>query len=328
MSISAKELAKKLNISAATVSMVLNNKPGISEKTRSTVLSAAQEYGFDFSRLEAKSAVSGNLQLVIYKKHGMVVSDTPFFSQLLEGIEQCCKSTNHTLRITYFYGDNSHEPQIENIKNSESDGIILLGTEMCIEDFKLFNELNIPIVVLDTYFDELDFDFVTINNFRGTYTAAEYLISQGYSDIGYIRSSYEIVNFSERFDGYRKAMKNHSLKIKPEYICKISPSLDGAYEDMKRLLPVKLPKAYIADNDLIAAGAIRALNEFGVNTSEEIFVVGFDNMPFRNIFQPHISTLDVQKRELGAAAVNQLINRMHNKTDSYCRIQLAPKLCI
>ncbi len=326
MSISAKELAKKLNISAATVSMVLNNKPGISEKTRELVLSAAHEYGFDFSKLEAKASASGNIQLVIYKKHGIVVTDTPFFSQLLEGIEQCCKNKSYSLQITYFYEKESCEEQIESIKKSGCDGILLLGTEMQLEDFKHFNNLNIPLVVMDTYFDELDYDFVTINNIRGTFNATEYLISQGFNDIGYLRSSCKISNFTERFDGYCKAMKKHNLKIKSEYIHNITPSLDGAYEDIKNILPAKYAKAYVADNDLIAAGSMRALKEYGIKIPEDVSVIGFDNMPFCDILDPQLSTLDVQKHEFGTLAVKQLINRIQNQNHSYSRIQITPEL--
>lgn len=326
MSISAKELAEKLNISAATVSMVLNKKPGISEKTREQVLSAAHRYGFDFSKLEAKTSASGSIQLVIYKKHGIVVTDTPFFSQLLEGIEQCCKSMNFSLQITYFYESKTLEEQTESIKKTNCDGILLLGTEMRSDDFKPFDSFNTPVIVLDTYFDELDYDFVTINNIRGTFNATEYLISQSFSDIGYLRSSYKISNFTERFDGYCKAMKKHGFKINSEYIHNITPSIDGAYKDMKNILPAKLAKAYVADNDLIAAGAIRALKEYGIKIPEDISVIGFDNMPFCDIIDPQLSTLDIQKHEFGMLAVKQLINRIQNRNASYLRIQISPEL--
>lgn len=194
------------------------------------------------------------------------------------------------------------------------------------EDFKPFDSLNTPVVVLDTYFDELNYDFVTINNIRGTFNATEYLISQGFSDIGYLCSSYEIANFTERFDGYCKAMKKHGLKIKSEYIHNITPSIDGAYKDMKNILPAKLAKSYVADNDLIAAGAIRALKEYGIKTPDDVSVIGFDNTPFCDIFDPQLSTLDVQKHEFGMLAVKQLINRIQNQNASYLRIQISPEL--
>ena len=85
MSITAKELAQRLHLSAATVSMVLNRKPGISDETRDLVLSEAKRCGYDFSKI--KTPPPGTVYLVVYKKHGEVVGDTPFFFQVIEGIE-------------------------------------------------------------------------------------------------------------------------------------------------------------------------------------------------------------------------------------------------
>ena len=90
MNISAKELAKLINVSPATVSMVFNNKPGISDATRELVLKTAAEYGYAPKKNESSGASSRIIQLVNYKKHGKVAADTPFFSQLTEGISTEC----------------------------------------------------------------------------------------------------------------------------------------------------------------------------------------------------------------------------------------------
>jgi LacI family transcriptional regulator len=91
MGITAKELAKKLNLSAAAVSMALNHKPGVSTKTRQFVYDAAVKYGYDFSRISEKRSMNGSVYLVLYKKHGTVVTDTPFFSEVTEGVSLECK---------------------------------------------------------------------------------------------------------------------------------------------------------------------------------------------------------------------------------------------
>ena len=86
MGITAKELAEKLNLSAAAVSMALHNKPGVSTQTRQLVYDTALKYGFDFSRISEKKQVDGSIYLIIYQKHGTVVADTPFFSKVIEGV--------------------------------------------------------------------------------------------------------------------------------------------------------------------------------------------------------------------------------------------------
>lgn len=93
MSITAKELAKILGLSPAAVSMALNQKPGVSAKTREKVISTAKQYGYDFSKREASASATspkGALLLLVYRKSGAVVSDSPFFNEVFEGIHEKC----------------------------------------------------------------------------------------------------------------------------------------------------------------------------------------------------------------------------------------------
>ena len=85
MGITAKELAKKLNLSEAAVSMALNGKPGVSTKTRKTVIEAAEQLGYDFTRISGRTKTTGPITFALYRRHGAIVADTPFFSELSEG---------------------------------------------------------------------------------------------------------------------------------------------------------------------------------------------------------------------------------------------------
>lgn len=327
MSISSKELAEKLNISAATVSMVLNNKPGISEETRNKVIAAAKKYGFDFSKFESNSN-QAVIELVIYKKHGKIVTDTPFFSQLTEGINNMCRKQGYSLQIQYLYESGSVCDQIKDIYESDCSGILLLGTEMQLNDMEHFTKKNKPIIVLDTYFNEIDKSFVTINNTSGMFRAAEYLISKGHSSIGYMRSSHNIVNFSERFTGYICALNKHSIAPDKNQIHYLTPTIDGAYFDMKKVIDSgeSLAGAYIADNDLIAAGAMKAIKEYGFKIPDDISVIGFDNMPLCDITDPPLTTIAVQKHQFGELATQQLIRQIIGDSEPITRIQLSPHL--
>lgn len=150
MKITAKELAKKLNLSAAAVSIALNGKPGVSTKTRKLVLEAAEKYGYDFTRISEKKRITGTVYFCIYKKHGAVVGDTPFFSEVSEGIADGCKKAEYRMKITYLYEDGELEREIEEIQFSDCVGMILLGTEMTSEDYKHFSHLPFPVILLDT----------------------------------------------------------------------------------------------------------------------------------------------------------------------------------
>ena len=126
----AKELAKKLNLSAAAVSMALNNKPGVSDATRKKVSAAAETYGFDMLRFSNKQIQGQTICFILYRRQGAVVGDTPFFSQLTEGIESECKKNGCKLRISYMLKEDEIKQQLADIIHLGCAGIILLGTEM------------------------------------------------------------------------------------------------------------------------------------------------------------------------------------------------------
>lgn len=326
MSISAKEIANKLNISAATVSMVLNNKPGISDKTKNKVMEAAKIFGYDFSKKQ--ELATGVIHFVIYKKHGNVVSETPFFSKVTEGIDSMCRENGYQLQISYFHETRNTNDQLKVIVESGCLGIILLGTEMTSKDFIPFSELSIPLIVLDSYFEEIDCDSVLINNIQGAYIATKYLIERGHKKIGYLRSNNIIVNFEERADGYFKALRNADIPTNHPYTFSLTPTLEGAYRDFKEYLVAnpELPTAFFADNDIIAAASIRALKEHGLKIPENISIVGFDDTPVCEVLDPPLTTMYVPKHTLGALAVERLISIMNNSSGDKIKIEIATKL--
>ena len=315
MGITAKELAKKLNLSAAAVSMALNKKPGVSTKTRQMVLDAAERFGYDFTRISEKIASPGTIYFIIYKKYGAIVADTPFFSQLSEGISIGCMKNNYRLNILYFQEDeDTIQKQFEDIKYSNCSGIILLGTEILPENLIPFIDIKIPIVILDTYFETISCDYVLINNIQGADLAAKHLINKCKFQPGYLKSTYNISNFNERSTGFYNAVRSAGMSASKCIVHNLPPSIDGAYSDMSELINSgeELAACYFADNDLIALGAIKAFKENGIRIPEDISVIGFDNMPASSMFEPELSTINVPKKYMGEVAVERLISLLNN----------------
>lgn len=329
MSITAKELAKLLQLSEAAVSMALNNKAGVSTATRQRILQAATEHGYDFSRIqEAKElqTETGTLSFVIFKKHGAVVTDTPFFNQLTEGIDQACRQVHYSLNINYLYADDNLSRQLNSL--SYCNGMILLATEMSLEDFAPFEKLGIPLVVLDTYFRSLNFDCVLINNFQGAYQATDFIIHKTKSQPGYLRSSYPIGNFQERTDGFYKAIRENGMSPSRSHVLSLSPSMEGACQDMLELLKSgeQLSRCYFADNDLIAAGAMKAMKEMGYRIPQEVSLIGFDNMPLCTYIEPALSTVHVPKQYMGQMAVSRLVQIIASPESFPVKIEIGTKI--
>lgn len=329
MGITAKELAQKLNISAAAVSLALNHKQGVSTETKQRIWEAAEKYGYDFSRLSDKTRPSGAIYFVIYKKHGTVVADTPFFSDVSEGISQYCKNEQYKLKISYIYEDDATlERQIQDIQYSDCCGIILLGTEMEAEDVKPFLDLPIPVLLLDAYFETVSCNCVLINNVQGAYLAAKHLIRSCKTQPGYLQSSYQISNFAERSSGFYKAIRESGMSASRSIVHKLTPSMEGAYADMLEIIKSNEPLApcYFADNDLIAIGAMKALKKNSYKIPSDICIVGFDNLPVSSVVEPSLTTVHVPKKYMGEVAAARMISLLKEPAQPPVKTEIMTRL--
>ena len=315
MNTTAKELAEKLGISAAAVSMALNNKKGVSDATRQMVLEAAERYGYDFTRITAKRRPAQSIYFVYYRKHGAIVNDNPFFAEISESIQRSCQEHGFKLNIRYLYDEDNLAAQIEDLIYSDCAGMILLGTEMQNGDFAPFENVNIPLVLLDVYLESVQRDCILINNRQGAFTATDYLIRRVKKQPGYLRSSYMIRNFEERADGFYQAVRSHGYSSSKSLVHRLSPTMDGAYADMMEILERGEPLApcYFADNDMIALGAMKAFQSRGLSIPEDVAIVGFDNLPMCGFVNPSLTTVNVPKSYMGEMAVGRLADLMAAK---------------
>lgn len=330
MKITAKQLAKTLGLSAAAVSIALNGKPGISTETRKRVLEAAEKYSYDFTRISEKKRITGIVYFCIYKKHGAVVVDSPFFSQVSEGIAEGCKKANYRLKIIYLYEDAQLEREIEDIQFSDCIGMILLGTEMTSEDYQHFSRLPFPVILLDNSMEGVACDCVLMDNALGAFQAASYLIKHTGQQPGYLHSFYPISNFNEREEGFYKAIHTHGLSSSGSIVHHLPPSVDGACADMRNLLKQGTPvaAAYFADNDWIAIGAMKALQKAGYRIPDDISVIGFDDVPFCTMMEPSLTTIHVAKQSLGQIAVSRLTTRLEHPNTPLAKIRVGTELII
>lgn len=329
MSITAKELAKKLNLSATAVSMALNNKPGVSTKTRAEVIQAAEKYGYDFSKLALKKNRSESIYCIFYRAHNAILNYAPIFNELTEGIEQECQSHGYRLKQIHFNEKNDDiQKWIEDIRISNCAGVILIGTEISASSCQAFMKLSVPVVLLDSHFNSLELSSVVINNTQGAYLATSFLIDHTGKQPGYMCSSYKIENFEERRIGFNRAVREHGMSVSKSIRHELSPSIDGAFADMLEIIDQKedLAECYFADNDLIAIGAIKALKLRKYRIPEDIAIVGFDNIPESRIIEPALTTIDIPRRFMGQTAAHQLICQIDNPVPHTVKIEVSTRL--
>ena len=204
MKYTLRDIAKRANVSPATVSNALNGRAGVSKAVQEHILSIAQEMGYQLSRESTKA--SRHVRLIIFRSHGMVVMDTQFFSELIESIQLECHRMELELLISHVSAkkDADYVNQINAFRSEECAGIILLGTEMNEEELKQFSDFRSPMVVLDNLFRLQKVHSVVMNNWQAGYLAAEALYAAGHRDIQHITSSIGFNNMTDHIAFMRR----------------------------------------------------------------------------------------------------------------------------
>lgn len=305
MKVRITDIAKAANVSPATVSNVFNGNNRVSEATRLRVLELARRMGYqDPARLALKKGI----HLVMFKKTGRVVIDSPFFSELISGIESCCRKNQYELSISHVNADDID--MITALIRDNARPILLLATEMSEQELYPFLKVKTPLVVLDSQFFGLSFNCVHIDNIKAGYLAAEYLIKRGHTSLGMITSSPPFNNVRDRQIGFELALREHGLSLPEENLFRVDPTIEGSYEDMHRALQNRtapMPTGIFAFNDLVAAGSIRAIRSAGYQIPTDISIIGMDNLPLTEAVDPPLTSVHVPKFSMGYLAVEHVL---------------------
>lgn len=305
MKVSIKQISQMTGFSPATVSNALNRKKGVNKETSEKIFQAAEELGYQPEKVITK------IKFVTYRKNGLIIDNNQFFPAMIEGVERQAKDLGYeTIFSRLDYEDESFEERLKEVLEDTSSLMILLGAEMLEEDYIPFRTYKGHIVLLDGWSEDMEFDAVMINNTDSVCHAMEYLIEKGHREIGYLRGNYRIKAFRYREYGYIRVLEKYKFPIRKEYQVMIGTQLESSYEDMKRYLESspKLATAYIADNDIIAIGAMRALQEKGIRIPEDVSIIGFDDIPFAAVSYPELTTIHVFKKNMGEVAVRRALD--------------------
>jgi Transcriptional regulators len=331
MNVKAKELAKMLGISPASVSLVLNNKPGVSEATRNKVFSAMKEFGCE-DLLPKSMEEKRTILFMVYRKNGTKAEEEPYFWQIfsrtIEGVEAQVKNCGYKLMVSYVDMKSLPE-EVEKLQEERIDGLLLLATDMEQEQMKLFTDKNLPTVIIDNYLEKEEMDCVEINNEQGVDLAVSHLAAMGHKNIGYLHTSEQVNNFQERYYGFLRSMRKNKLALNEENILELTAtSGEVVYQQLKEQLGARkqVPTAFFADNDIIAVLSIRAFREMGYRIPEDISIVGFDNISLSELLDPPLTTIQTPKYEIGCAAVNTLVGKIEGTSEGIQKVAMRTTL--
>lgn len=314
MNIKIKDIAAIARVSPATVSLALNDKPGISKTTRKKILEIARTLRDERNKKQTLTQVTrGAIRFLKIVKHGQILNrdHEVFIARYIDGLEQEARQSGYNLEINTFHTSDIRET-IAHIKDAAIDGLIVLGTELSEQDLEPFEHIDFPIGFIDTQFHYKRFDFIDMDNTQAMFQIVKHLIEQNHRKIGMIRSTGEARNFELRYLGFQEALKYFSIPYENKYIYPVRSTFDGAYQDMLQLLKkgVQLPTALFSSNDLIAYGCIKAFKEIGVTVPEDLSIIGFDDLPMSAMMEPLLTTMKVSQRQIGQMAIRLLMGRI------------------
>ena len=326
-----REIANLAGVSPAAVSLVINNKKGISEETRRRVLAVIEEnnYTVPGQKRNASKPKRFRLCVIKFRTHGIALEENQgFVASIIDQIESECRHYGYDLAMVNCEVSMAEET-LKEVMNTPPDGIILMGTELRADDYKLLDLLTVPTVVLDNSMSDVHIDSVVMDNEAISAEAVRYLYGLGYRDIGYIRFSIPISNCEERYHGYLHEMESLGLSV-PRPIS-LMPTLSGSYKDMKRILETGeyVPHgACVADNDTVAIGVMKAIREAGYRIPEDISIIGVDDIPFSAMTMPALTTMRISRSAMGTLAVDMLRKRIKYPNWPSMHIRLASRLVV
>jgi LacI family transcriptional regulator len=317
MSVHIKDIAAAAGVSPATVSLVLNSKPGVGHDTRSRILELARSLEYDLKRSSNLVHNKGaTVRFLRVSRHGHVVNDDHaiFIANYIDGLSSEALRLKLNLEIVTI-NNGPAEALVSAAQASTIGGTIILATEMMAEEIRLFRQVKTPLVFIDNYDDTEGFNFVDMNNKESVLIAVSHFADHGHREIGMATSDVNTPNFYMRTTAFRESLQRLGLPFTREFVFHVDSTFGGAVHDMSAILAggARLPTALFCVNDIVAFGCIRALKDTGIRVPDDISVIGFDNLPASSMMDPPLTTIEVSKVEIGRLAMRLLYSHMTAK---------------
>jgi len=325
------DIAKKLDITAATVSRALNNNPKISENTRKLVLETATKMNYkqNMLALALRSGKSNNIGVIV--PH----IDSNFFASVIRGIEEELYPEGYHVIICQTHEDEKRELENMNtLLNAQVDGILMSISNVTNENNNFIKRVvakKVPLIFFDRKKSIDGVSSVTINDFEGGYLATKQLISEGCTRIAHFTGDQSMEIYHNRTEGYKQALMDNNMEFNENFVFQIKSNVNAGRLAIEELLSFENPPdALFSTSDFAALGAIQILKERGIKVPEEFCVFGFGNEPFTKFMELSISSVDQSPLEMGKMAAKVFLEQINNTDNSKIekKVVLKPELQI
>jgi len=302
-----KEIAKVCKVSAATVSKIINGKPGASEATKELVLRVAEEMNY------TPNVVAQNLKNRSTKSIGVIAEDMTIFSipDIIDGItEQCEEEGYHilltNLRLFKKYNDKYYNrddyfglinQEIKKLMSKQVEGIIYVSAHERVMEC-IPENLSIPAVMAYGYTNSKKVPSIVVDDEHGAYEVVKNVLDRGHKKIGVITGKKDSMHAQARIKGYQKALYDARVLYDPDLLYTGDWTRLSGYKYTDQLLENGVT-AIFCMNDLMAGGVYDRLEELGLKVGKDISVVGYDNRELSSYYKPALTTVELPLHDIG-----------------------------
>jgi LacI family transcriptional regulator len=318
--INMKDIAKEANVSVATVSYVINKRKDqtIAEATIKRVEDAVKKLGY-VPNLAAKALVENKSYLI-----GVVIPQTepgkqfmfnnPFYSELLSSIEFVARERGYHVLIS---GTDVDQSYLEIAKKRSLDGIIIVGIHPD-NYYENLTSTAIPVVLIDSYCNNLPFKTISIRDRESAKIATQYLINKGHKKIAFASGVITDNGVTyERYLGYKDALEEAGISVNKDYIYSGTVSQEYGKElGLEIAKKDDRPTAIFSTADIIAFGLINGLKKANLRIPDDISVIGFDDTWIARDCDPLLTTIKQDVFKKGEKAVDLILNGNNDENEN------------
>lgn len=326
--VSIYDIASHLNISAATVSYVINGVPKVGEKTKKRVLDAIEELGY-IPNYTARALSTGKSELI-----GIVLPladaaigfvQNPFYSEFIAGFETGLKDSGYDVLIATM--KNVEEFKIW-ANSRDLAGIVVIGS-LSNDLLDELNKTNMPVVLVDNYTEnEYKFNNVKSDDFKGAIIATNYLIGEGHKRIGFVGNPDKYLVDGIRFKGFKSVLEEKGLAFSDNHLFLADATYQDGYDVAPLIFSNKEITAIFCAGDMLAIGILKRALELNIKVPDDISIIGYDDIFNSSLTFPSLTTVCQNISEKGIKAASIVVDAINSGEKGEAVINLSPKLVI
>lgn len=313
--ITIKDISRISGFSVTTVSKALNNYPDIATKTKQHIKKICSEVGY-IPNATAQSLVSKKSYTIgiIFEEMSGVGLQHPLFSKILESFKKEVELFGYDIMFLSKSQVNGHSSSYyQHSIRKQVEGILILCAEFNSDEMEELYQSEIPVTIID--FSNQKLVNITSNNKEGVKLAVEHLIDLGHTKIANIHGSLDTYIGEQRERYFLEVMAQHGLNVPQEYL--VNGELftkEEGYVGMKQLMQLEdQPTAVICASDMLAIGAIKAIQENNKLVPDDYSIIGFDGINIGQLISPRLTTIKQDTEKMGAIAAKEILKMIRAK---------------